>query len=136
MKGLPLLKGILYLFYPPFVIRAESASDHLEEFLVVEGLVDVIYAPKFDRFHGALQGGVSGHDDDLHILVALPKLPENLQPRGPRDHQIQEDQVETSPFMLLYRLFVVCGELQGILFILEDPPQNVVDNWLIIDNMD
>ena len=100
----------------------------------VEGLGHEVEGPLLRRLHGLRDGGVARHDDDLERGILALEQPQQMEAIPIGQHQIHEGQGEFPVLDPEHGGHGARGRLDLVPLALEDQPEVVGDDGLVIDD--
>lgn len=127
----------LFLFPAGFAL-GQDGTHAVQHVLEVKGLGNVVRGPAFHEVHGRFGGAVSGHDQEIHVQIALPDLVQQFLPVHIRHAQIADDQIESlaTPGDSVQGILAVGGDFHGIALFGQGFLADFPENGLVINNQD
>ena len=77
----------------PQPLLVEGVLHTLDEFVVLEGLPEVVVGPSLQGLHGRLDGGMARHHDDRHVGIPVLDEIQQVESVHLRHHEVEEHQV-------------------------------------------
>ena len=116
--------------------RLRPLADRHQDFLVLEGLGDVVERPLAHGLDRALDRRVRGHDHDDRVRVPAADLAQDLEAGTVGKHEVEEDDVEGIGLEELERLRRVRRGRDVPGLPLEEALEHVADDLLVVHDED
>ena len=110
----------------------------MQQDLVVERLGDVVVGSLGEAFDLVRFFGLGRHHDDRRVarLLTGPQFPAHGQAVGPRQHDVQQDQIREVGLGFAQPLHAVVGHQRFISFAVEVPREGLHQTAFVFDDQD